>query len=112
MECHLVSYALLFLAIVSEVFGSSMLKATKGFKKLAPSICVFIGYAIAFYTLSLAVQNIPLGIAYAIWSGVGTALTALVGIMIYKESIHRKKVLGFILIIGGIILLNLGSCDT
>lgn len=103
------AYILLFFAIVSEVFGSSMLKATNGFKKLLPSIGVVIGYGVAFYALSLSLKTIQLGTAYAIWSGLGTALTAIVGILIYKENVNIKKFLGFILIIGGVILLNIST---
>ncbi|ASB89028.1 multidrug efflux SMR transporter [Bacillus sonorensis] len=99
-------YVLLTFAITGEVFGSSMLKAANGFKKLWPSICVVIGYGTAFYALSLTLKTLPLGISYAIWSGLGTALTTLIGIAVYKEAFNRKKLFGLILIIGGIILLN------
>ncbi|MCC3359516.1 DMT family transporter [Bacillus sp. REN16] len=103
------AYILLLLAIISEVFGSSMLKATDGFKRILPSLGVVIGYGLAFYALSLTLTTLPLGLAYAIWAGLGTALTALVGIIIYKETIDMKKILGFLLIIGGVILLNMGG---
>ncbi|RDW16092.1 QacE family quaternary ammonium compound efflux SMR transporter [Oceanobacillus arenosus] len=102
------SYVLLGIAIIAEVFGSSMLKLTEGFKKLFPSIGVMIGYAIAFYTLSFALPTLPLGLVYAIWAGIGTALTALVGITFYKEGINLKKTVGISLIIGGVALLNSG----
>jgi multidrug resistance protein EbrA len=102
------AYGLLLLAILSEVFGSSMLKATQGFKKLLPSLGVIIGYGTAFYALSLSLKTVPLGMAYAIWAGLGTALTALVGIAFYKEKFNRKKFIGIVLIIGGVILLNFG----
>lgn len=103
------AYFVLALSIVSEVFGSSMLKATNGFKRILPTIGVIIGYGIAFYALSLSLKTIPLGVAYAIWAGLGTALTALVGIIIYKESFNSKTLYGLILIIGGVILLNIGG---
>lgn len=99
-------YILLFIAIISEVVGSSLLKAADGFKKLAPSLGVIFGYISAFYFFSLTLRSLPLGMSYAIWSGVGTGLTAVVGILIYKEEIHRKKVLGLILIIIGVFILN------
>ncbi|MEN1970556.1 multidrug efflux SMR transporter [Lentibacillus sp. N15] len=101
------AYILLALSIVSEVFGSSMLKATNGFKKLLPSLGVIVGYALAFYSLSLSLKTLPLGMVYAIWAGVGTALTASVGVTIYKETFHFKKGLGIVLIIGGVVLLNI-----
>ncbi|MDM5227433.1 multidrug efflux SMR transporter [Cytobacillus sp. NJ13] len=100
------AYLLLALAIVSEVFGSSLLKAADGFKKLLPSLGVIIGYGVAFYALSLSLKTLPLGVAYAIWAGLGTVLTAMVGIIIYKENVNRKKILGLALIVGGVILLN------
>ncbi len=103
------AYFLLALAIVSEVAGSSLLKAADGFKKLLPSIGVIIGYSVAFYALSLSLITLPLGVAYAIWAGIGTVLTALVGIFIYKENVNGKKLLGLALIVGGVILLNSGG---
>lgn len=103
------AYVLLFVAIVSEVFGSSMLKATNGFKKLVPTLGVIIGYGAAFYALSLALKTLPLGMAYGIWAGLGTALTALGGILIFKEHFNQKTLFGLVLIIGGVALLNLGG---
>lgn len=103
------AYLLLFVAIIFEVIGSSLLKASNGFKKILPSIGVLIGYGGAFYALSLALKILPISVAYAIWAGVGTALTALVGIIIYKEGFNSKKLVGLVLIIGGVILLNIGG---
>ncbi|MFJ8258231.1 DMT family transporter [Peribacillus asahii] len=101
-------YLWLAIAIIAEVFGSSMLKLTGGFKKLVPTIGVIIGYGIAFYALSLSLKHLPLGVAYAIWAGVGTALTALVGVVVYKEGLDMKKSLGILLVIGGVVLLKSG----
>jgi multidrug resistance protein EbrA len=70
---------------------------------------VAAGYGAAFYTFSLSLQTLPLGMAYAIWSGLGTALTALVGIAVYKEAFNGKKFWGFVLIIGGVVLLNIAN---
>lgn len=103
------AYALLLLAIISEVFGSSMLKLTNGFKRLLPSIGVILGYGVAFYALSLSLTTLPLGMTYAIWAGLGTALTAVVGIVIYKEGFNRKKLVGLLLIISGVIVMNIAS---
>lgn len=100
---------LLLIAIVAEVFGSSMLKASNGFKRLLPSLGIILGYGVAFFMFSLSLKTIPLGMAYAIWSGLGTALTALIGIFIYKEGFNSKKLLGLGLIIGGVVILNLGG---
>ncbi|MCE4048172.1 MULTISPECIES: multidrug efflux SMR transporter [Bacillaceae] len=102
-------YLLLVVSIISEVFASSMLKATEGFKRLLPSVGVALGYGIAFYALSLTLKTMPIGTAYAIWAGVGTALTAVAGAVLYKESFNSKKVIGLLLVIGGVILLNFGG---
>lgn len=103
------SFVLLAIAIISEVFGSSMLKLSNGFKRVFPSIGVIIGMGVAFYCLSLALTTIPLGTAYAIWSGVGTALTALLGVVIYKENFNFKKFLGLLLIVGGVVIMKLSG---
>ncbi|MFS0864413.1 DMT family transporter [Fredinandcohnia sp. 179-A 10B2 NHS] len=103
------AYVPLFIAIISEVFASSMLKNTNGFKKLFPTLGVVIGYGLAFYALSISLQSLSLGVAYAIWAGLGTALTALVGITFYKEHFDRKILTGIVLIIIGVILLNIGE---
>ncbi|WP_342512493.1 multidrug efflux SMR transporter [Sporosarcina sp. FSL K6-1522] len=102
-------YIILAIAIISEVFGSSMLKVSNGFKKMLPTMGVILGMGLAFYCLSLALKTIPLGTAYAIWSGVGTALTAIVGVIVYKERLHAKKLMGLALIIGGVVVLKLSS---
>jgi multidrug resistance protein EbrA len=86
-----------------------MLKVSNGFKRVFPSIGVILGMGLAFYSLSLALKTIPLGTAYAIWSGVGTALTAIIGVVIYKENFNRKKLLGLLLIIGGVIIMKLSG---
>lgn len=101
------AYLLLAISIICEVFGSSLLKATNGFKNILPSFGVVLGYGLAFYTLSLTLVELPLGTVYAIWAGVGTALTAMVGVILYKEVFNLKKFLGITLIIFGVILLNI-----
>lgn len=102
-------YLILAVAILSEVFGSAMLKVSDGFKKIMPTLGVVSGYVVSFYLFSLVLMAIPLSIAYAIWSGVGTALTALIGVIIYKEGFNIRKVLGLVLIIGGVVLLRLSG---
>ncbi|MDK8191088.1 multidrug efflux SMR transporter [Paenibacillus sp. UMB7766-LJ446] len=101
------AYFLLGLAIVSEVFGSSMMKLSNGFQKKLPIIGLILGMSTAFFCLSLALKIIPLGTAYATWSGVGTALTALVGIVFYKESVNIRKISALILIIAGVVIMKL-----
>lgn len=103
------AFGFLFISIISEVFASSMLKLTNGFKRLLPSVGVVVGYGTAFYFLSLTLQSIAIGTAYAIWAGVGTALTAVIGIVIYKELFNLKKMIGILLIIVGVVILNLAG---
>ncbi|MEH6942312.1 DMT family transporter [Bacillus sp. JJ722] len=102
-------FVVLIFAIVAEVFGSSMLKVSNGFKRLWPSIGVVIAMGTAFYFLSIALKYLPLGTAYAIWSGLGTALTALIGVLVWKEKISAKKLVGLIFIIGGVVVMKLSS---
>ncbi|MFV5961753.1 DMT family transporter [Bacillus sp. AK25] len=93
-------------AILTEVFGSTMLKLSQGFTQALPSMGVLIGFGCAFTFLSLALKTIELSSAYAIWSGVGTALTALVGLVLFNETIHMKGFIGLALVICGVIVLN------
>jgi multidrug transporter EmrE-like cation transporter len=102
-------FLILAIAVLCEVFASSMLKLSDGFKKLFPSIGVIIGMGLAFYTLSLALKAIPLGMAYAIWSGVGTALTALPGILVWGDPFNMITILSIVIIIGGVVLLNFSN---
>lgn len=88
------SYMWLFIAIATEVIGSSLLKETKGFRRLLPTLGVVVGYGVAFYSLARALQTLPLGVSYAIWSGVGTAATAIIGWLIYNERLTRNRRIG------------------
>ncbi|OUS69625.1 QacE family quaternary ammonium compound efflux SMR transporter [Paenibacillus sp. MY03] len=99
-------YGWLSLAIVTEIFGTSMLKLSEGFTELLPSIGVMIGFGLAFYCLSISIRTLPLSLAYAIWSGVGTALTAVIGVWIWGDAWNSYTVGGILLIIGGVVLLN------
>jgi len=97
------------IAIVSEVIGTSALNASAGFSRLWPSLVVVAGYAVAFYCLSLALKSIPVGVAYAIWSGVGVALIALVGWVIFGQALDAPAVIGIALIVAGVVVLNVFS---
>lgn len=97
----------LSIAIVFEVIGTSFLKLSEGFTKLIPSIAVIICYASAFFLLALSLKKIEVGAAYAIWSGVGTALIALIGILHFNESISLLKIISLSLIVMGVIGLNI-----
>lgn len=102
-------YLFLTLSIISEVFATTMLKLSDGFTVPGPSVAVALGYGISFYSLSLCLKTLPLSLAYAIWSGVGTALTVIVGIVIWNDLFNLNSALGIALIIGGVILLNQGD---
>ena len=103
------AWVYLSLAILAEVIATSALKASNGFSQLWPSIVVIAGYGIAFYCLSLALRSVPLGIAYAIWSGAGTALIALIGVVLYKQKLDAPAICGIGLIVAGVLVLNLFS---
>ncbi|MCW1239355.1 multidrug efflux SMR transporter [Bacillus sp. C11] len=103
------AFIFLTIAIVSEVFGTSMLKVSNGFTKLLPSIGVVVGFASAFFFLSRALQHMQLSTAYAIWAGVGTALTALIGVFVWKDAFTWQTAAGLVLIIGGVVVLNLSG---
>ena len=99
----------LFLAIISEVIATASLKSTEGFTKPIPSIIVLIGYCAAFYFLSLTLDTISIGVAYAIWSGVGVATITIVSFFLYGQKIDLAGILGIGLIIAGVIVLRLFS---
>lgn len=99
---------ILFLAaaILSEVFGSTMLKLSEGFSAPVPVIGVVIGFASSFTFLSFSLKTIPLSSAYATWAGTGTALTAAIGCLLFHEPFSLKTIIGLVLVIGGVYLLN------
>ncbi|PAE23272.1 multidrug efflux SMR transporter [Bacillus sp. 7894-2] len=99
-------YVFLTISIAGEIFATTMLKLSDGLTMLLPSAGVVFGYALSFYCLSLCLKTVPLSLAYAIWSGAGTALTSLIGAIIWGEAFSSLKIAGIMLIIGGIIVLN------
>ena len=103
------NYVYLFTAILCEVVATSALKAAEGFSRFWPSVIVIVGYGLAFYCLSLTMRSIPIGIAYAIWSGVGVALVSLAGWVIYHQSLDSAALVGIALIVAGVVVLNLFS---
>jgi small multidrug resistance pump len=108
-ECVFMSWLYLFIAIVAEVIATSALKATDGFTRLLPSAIVVVGYAAAFYFLALTLRYIPIGVAYAIWSGVGVILVSLAGVILYKQVVDAPMAIGIALIIAGVLVMNLYS---
>ena len=99
----------LTLAIFSEVMATASLKSTEGFTKMWPSVLVLVGYSAAFYFLSLTLDTIPIGVAYAIWSGVGVAAITLVSIFFFDQKIDTAGFIGIGLIVAGVIVLRLFS---
>jgi len=103
------AYIYLLIAIVAEVIGTSALKASDGFTKWIPNIIVVVGYGLAFYFLSLVLRSIPVGVVYAIWSGLGIVLISLVGYIYFKQTLDLPAITGMVLIIIGVIVINLFS---
>lgn len=102
-------YLYLAIAIAAEVIGTSALKAAEGFTRLVPSLVVIVGYGAAFYFLSLALKVIPVGIAYAIWSGVGVALITLIGWVLFKQRLDAPALAGLALIVAGVVVIQFFS---
>ena len=98
-----------FFAVLSEVIATTSLKFSEGFTKLLPSVIVVVGYGLSFYLLSISLKIMPIGIAYALWSGIGIILTVIAGILIWRESLDLARVVGIIFIIVGILIINLFS---
>lgn len=96
----------LTIAIVSEVIATSALKASEGFTRFYPSLVVVLGYVVAFYCLSLTLRSIPVGIVYAIWSGVGIVLISLVGWLLFGQTLSPMALLGMGFITVGVVILN------
>ncbi|MCB8820465.1 DMT family transporter [Microvirga rosea] len=103
------TYAYLLVAILSEVIATSALKATEGFTRLWPLVIVVIGYGVAFFCLSLTLRTIPVGVVYALWSGIGIVLIALVGWFLYRQALDVPAILGIGLILAGVLVINLFS---
>jgi small multidrug resistance pump len=103
------AYVYLALAIVSEVVGTLALRSSKGFTNLVPSVLVVASYSFAFFMLSRALRDMSVGTAYAIWSGIGTAIIALASVPIFGERLTVRSVIGIALIIAGVVVLETGS---
>jgi small multidrug resistance pump len=99
----------LFIAIIAEVIATSALKMSDGFTKLWPVMVVALGYGLAFYFLSLTLRTIPIGIAYAVWSGVGIVLISFIGWLVFGQKLDLFAVIGITLIISGVLVLNVFS---
>ena len=100
---------LLAVAIVAEVIATSTLKSTEGFTRLWPSVVVVLCYETAFILLSLTLKKIPVGIVYAVWSGVGVALITLVAWFFLGQALSATDLMGLALIVGGVVVINIFS---
>lgn len=105
----MMKYLFLSIAIIAEVIATSALKSVEGFTKLWPSVIVVAGYGVAFYFLSMTLKTIPVGIAYAIWSGLGITLVSIIGYFFYKQSLDFPAILGLGLILAGVVVINVFS---
>ncbi len=103
------SYCILFIAIIFETIATSFLKQSEQFTKLWPTVFTIVGYLGAFYCLSLVLKSIPVGIAYAIWSGIGIVLISIIGKVVYKQHLDLPAILGLGLIVAGVIVINVFS---
>jgi len=103
------TYLFLAIAILAEVTATSALKASEEFTRLVPSIIVVVGYAVAFYFMSLVLKVMPIGITYAIWSGVGIVALAIVGFVVYKQTLDLPAIIGMGLIVLGVVVMHLFS---
>lgn len=99
----------LMIAIVGEVIATSFLRASAGFTQLMPSIVVVVGYCVTFYFFSLALQTIPVGIGYAIWSGIGIVLVSIIAFFAYGQTLDLPALIGIGLILAGVLVINLFS---
>jgi small multidrug resistance pump len=103
------AWAFLLAAIVAETIGTTALQASQQFSRLWPSTLVVLGYGVSFYLLALALRSIPVGIAYAVWSGLGIVCIAAIGRVVFGQRLDLPAVLGMALILGGILVINLFS---
>ena len=102
-------YWLLAAAVTAEVIATSALKASEGFSHLWPSVLVVTGYAISFYLLAIVLKTLPVGITYAIWSGLGIVFVTLIGWLVYSQTLDWPAILGVLLIMSGVLVINLFS---
>ncbi|PHQ82137.1 MAG: QacE family quaternary ammonium compound efflux SMR transporter [Thalassobium sp.] len=105
-------YFYLFMAVLAETIGTSALQASQQFTRLWPSLLVIVAYAVSFYLLSLTLRFMPVGIMYALWSGLGIVLIALIGWLVFRQNLDLPAVIGMAMIIGGIVVIQVFSNTT
>lgn len=99
-------FALLLIAIATEITGTSALRVSAGFSKFWPSAFVVVSYVLSFYLYSLVLKSIPMGVAYAIWAGLGTVGVVVVGVLVWRDQISTWQILGIALVLAGAVMLN------
>ncbi len=102
-------YLTLFIAIIGEVVATSLMKQSAGFTRLWPSLGTVVGYCVAFYFLSLTLRDLPTGVAYAIWSGIGIVLISAIAWLFQGQKLDPPGIIGIVLIIAGVIVMNVFS---
>ena len=102
-------YLYLSIAIVAEVVATSALNSSEQFTKLVPSLVSIVGYAVAFYFLSHVLKTIPVGVAYAIWAGLGIVLIAIAGALVFEQVPDAPAIIGMVLIVAGVVIINVFS---
>lgn len=109
MSTTVIAYGYLAAAIICEIIGTTFLVKSQEFTKALPTLVMVVLYAFSFYFLTKSLRVLPLGIAYALWGGIGIVLTALIGLVVFKQSIDMPAVIGIGLIVAGVVVLNLFS---
>ena len=109
MTSPFVAYSSLLLAIFTEIVGTTMLKQSEQFTRLIPSVISIASYAAAVYLLSIAIKTVPLGIAYALWSGVGIMAISIIGVVLFKQHLDGWAIAGLVLIVAGVLVVNLSK---
>ena len=103
------TYLILLLAVVAETIGTSALQASQQFSRLLPSVVVVLAYGVSFWLLSLTLKTLPVGVVYALWSGLGIVLIAIIGYLVFGQKLDWPAVLGIAMILAGILVINLFS---
>lgn len=103
------TYLILLLAVVAETIGTSALQASQQFSRLLPSVVVVVAYGVSFWLLSLTLKTLPVGVVYALWSGLGIVLIAIIGYLVFGQKLDWPAVLGIAMILAGILVINLFS---
>lgn len=106
------TYLYLLLAVIAEVVATTALKSAEGFTRLIPSMVVVVGYGLSFYFLSMILQTLPLGVTYAVWSGLGIVLVTIAAVFLYKQTPDAAAIIGMALIIAGVAVIQIFSDTT